>query len=65
LRLSRAAESVRLAEQVGDVELQMLARRLRVVALLESGDVQAAEPKSMRSPRSPLDVHCRRPALGT
>ena len=42
LRLSRAAESVRLADHAGDVELQMLARRLRVVALLESGDIQTA-----------------------
>jgi tetratricopeptide (TPR) repeat protein len=43
LRLRRAAESARLAERAGDVELQMLARRLRIVGLLESGDVQGAD----------------------
>ena len=43
LRLRRAAESARLAERAGDVELQILARRLRIVGLLESGDVQGAD----------------------
>jgi eukaryotic-like serine/threonine-protein kinase len=43
LRLSHAAASARLAEQADDLDLQMLARRLRVVALLESGDIQGAD----------------------
>lgn len=52
LRLSRAAESARLAERAGDVELQMLARRLRIVGLLEPATCRAPMLRSMRSPRS-------------
>ena len=42
-RLAEAAEVVRLAQQAGDRPLELLGRRLRVVALLESGDMAGAD----------------------
>ena len=42
-RLAEAAEVVRLARAAGDRPLELLGRRLRVVALLETGDVAGAD----------------------
>ncbi|MDQ4134279.1 MAG: AAA family ATPase, partial [Actinomycetota bacterium] len=42
-RLVEAAEVVRLGRQAGDRPLELLGRRLRLVALLEVGDVAAAD----------------------
>jgi tetratricopeptide (TPR) repeat protein len=42
-RLSEAGEVVRLARDAGDRPLELLGRRLRVVALLETGQVEEAD----------------------
>ncbi len=42
-RLADATEAVRLARGAGDHPLELLGRRLRLVALLEVGDVDAAD----------------------
>ena len=45
-RLGDAGETVRLAQRVGDTDLELLGRRLRLVALLEQGQVHAAEAEA-------------------
>lgn len=45
-RLNDAEETVRLAQQVDNTDLELLGRRLRLVALLEQGDVYAAEAEA-------------------
>ncbi|MGH4007996.1 MAG: ATP-binding protein [Pseudonocardiaceae bacterium] len=42
-RLTTATEVVRLARETGDHQLELLGRRLRLLALLEIGDVAAAD----------------------
>ena len=43
IRLERATEMLALAQTAGAPDLEMLARRFRLVALLEGGDVAAAD----------------------
>ena len=47
-RLKESAEVVRLGLEVGDRRLELLGRRLRVVALLEVGEVGAADGEVQR-----------------
>lgn len=47
-RLAEAAEVVRLAQAAGDRPLELLGRRLRLVALLETGEVREADAEIER-----------------
>ena len=47
-RLAESSEVVRLARQVPDRQLELLGRRLRLVALLETGDVAEADAEIER-----------------
>lgn len=59
-RLGEATEIMRLAEQASDRSTELLGRRLRLVALLEHGDIAAADTevdafaRSAQSLRQPL-----------
>ena len=56
-RLGETEEMLGLATELGDEQLELMARRLRVVALLETGDVAAAGAQIDAFARSPAARH--------
>ncbi|GAA0686075.1 hypothetical protein GCM10010193_44920 [Kitasatospora atroaurantiaca] len=56
-RLGWAGESVALARQAGEPTLELLGRRLRLVALLETGDIAGADAEALAYEAAARPLH--------